>query len=122
METSYIQTPEAASYFLAYFLMRAIQADEFIEIFKESQLYRAYRTVPLLGDNNLNNVLLLGLFIVVIVTVQERNDIGILLDRTGFPQVGHHRTLVLPLLYAPAELGQGDNGNVQLPGNLLQRT
>ena len=66
--------------------MGAVQAYEFIKVFQKCQLHRTYRTITLLGDNDLDNILLLGFLIIIVIPVQERYNIGILLDRTGFPK------------------------------------
>ncbi|MNW19751.1 hypothetical protein D3C71_2198740 [compost metagenome] len=62
--------------------MRAINTYEFIVLFEEHQLYCTNGSIPLLGNNNLDNILLLRLFIVIIIPVKKGDDIGILLNRS----------------------------------------
>jgi hypothetical protein len=52
-----------------YLLMCAIDADELVEIFEEDKLHRSNGSIPLLRNNDLNNVLLFGFLIVVIIPV-----------------------------------------------------
>src|SRR3546814_10299457 len=45
--------------------------------------------------------------VIHLVAVHEHDHVGILLDRSGFPQVGVHRALVWALFQGTVELGQG---------------
>ena len=77
------------------------------ELADERQANGADRAVPLLTDDDLGNAFVLGIFVVHLVPVHEHDDVGVLLDGAGFPQVRVHRALVGPLLKAPVKLGQG---------------
>jgi len=46
--------------------------------------------------------------------MNEDNNIGILLNSSRFTQVGKHRPVILSLLNASVQLGQGNDRNVQL--------
>ena len=61
------------------------------------------------------------LYLVIFRPVQEANDVGILLYRTRFTEVGEHRFLVRSLLRFPVKLREHDEGNVQLLGDDLRR-
>ena len=52
---------------------------EFGEFFAETQVNRAGGTVSVFCDNNFRLTFFLGVFVVVLVTVDKHNDIGILL-------------------------------------------
>ena len=80
------------------------------------------RTVTLLRDDDLRLMRMLRIFIIVLITIQEHHDIGILLDRTGLSQVGQHRTMIRTLLYRSRQLGKGDNRTLHLSCNRLQGT
>ncbi len=58
---------------------------------------------------------ILGILI-IIVTVQKENNIGILLNGAGIPQIRKHRAVVGPLLTVSGKLGKHQDRNVQLFG------
>jgi hypothetical protein len=41
-------------------------------------------------------------------------------QRAAFSQVGQHRPLVGPVLERPVQLGEGEDGHVEVPGQHLQ--
>ena len=53
--------------------------------------------------------------------MDEAYDIGVLLDGARLAEVGEHRALVLTGLGASVELREGDDGDVELLGQCLQR-
>ncbi|MNI46019.1 hypothetical protein D3C73_1004620 [compost metagenome] len=63
---------------------------------------------------------MLGFRVVHLVAVHEHDDVGVLLDRSGFTQVGVHRTLVRPLFQGAVELGQGYHRAVEFLGQGFQ--
>ena len=76
-------------------------------------------------SSNLSSVssgalLRLGALVVVLLAVDEHDDVGVLLDRAGFAQVGELRPLVLALLDRARELRQRQHRHVQLLGHRLQ--
>ena len=93
----------------------------------KQQLDRAPRTGPVLFNNDFDftdvssiivilltratTLVLIIVFIVlvVVVPVEETNDIGILFDRSGFPDIGQDRPLILTLLHSPGPPGKGDH-------------
>src|SRR5262245_14465527 len=106
---------------------------EFRDFALEVQRHRADRPVALLGDKDVGDVvdlaavllpaldpfvelvdrliralLRLGAFVIVLLAIDEHDDVGILLDRTGFAQVRELRSLVLALLDGARELGEGE--------------
>src|SRR5699024_9372886 len=66
--------------------------------------------------------LLFGFFVlnIVVFTINEHDDIGILFDRAGFTQVRHDRTFIVTLFNAAVQLGQSNNRNVQFLGKNFQ--
>ena len=75
------------------------------------------RAVSLFGDDDFSDVFLVGVFVVIVVSVEEHNHVGILLDGSGFSEVGQHRTVVGTLLYGSGELGQGNYRYVEFSGH-----
>ena len=61
------------------------------------QLHRVGGAVSVFGNNNFRYVLLLRFVIIIIVTINKHDDIRVLLDRTGFAQIGQHRPLIRAL-------------------------
>ena len=57
--------------------------------------------VTLFGYDYFRLVGMLRILIIIIVTVQEHNHIGILLNGTGLTKVGKHGPVVLPGLTGP---------------------
>ena len=86
----------------------------------------AHVLLPLLiGFDDLDIVVVLGRLglargDVIILAVDEQDDVGVLLDRARFPEVGKLRPFVLALLDRAAELRQADHGHVEFLGELLQ--
>ena len=80
------------------------------------EFYGSDGTVSLFCDDDFGNVFLVGVFVVVVVTVKEHNYVGILLDRSGFSEVGKHGTVIRTLFHSPGELRKGYNRNVQFSG------
>src|SRR3954467_7123673 len=83
--------------------------------------------IALLGNDDLSFALGVGIFIAVLVLVvvalamDKGDDVGVLLDGTGFAEVGEHGLLVAAaLLRGAAELRKGDDGDVELLGERLE--
>jgi len=74
----------------------------------ESQFDLAGGTIALLGDDEFSLAFQLGLIrLVNFLTEDERHHVGVLLDGSGFAQVGQLGTVVAPpALRGGAELGQ----------------
>src|SRR5262245_46686411 len=67
------------------------------ELFQERELDRIGRTITLLRNDQLGDVLLVFrnlvlTFRVVIGSIDKRNDVGVLLNRTRLAKIGHHRS------------------------------
>ena len=75
------------------------------------------RAVSLFGDDDFSDVFLVGVFVVIVVSVEEHNHVGILLDGSGFSEVGQHRTVVGTLLYGSGKLRQGNYRDVEFSGH-----
>src|SRR5690349_9901634 len=92
---------------------------------EEDQLHHAGRALALLRDVELD-LLHVGLLRrlalpVVAGTVQEHDDVGVLLDRARLAQVGEHRRLALALLDAAVELREREDRDPELLRQALQR-
>lgn len=74
----------------------------------------------MLTDDDLGYAVVHGFRVVVLFPVNEEDQVGVLVDGTGLPQVGEQRPLVHPLLAFPAELARGDHGNPQGIRQVLQ--
>ena len=70
--------------------------------------------MTVLGDDALRHALVLGVFVIVFVPVQEHDRVGVLLDGAGFPEVGQNRPLVGAALHRTGQLAQADYRHVQL--------
>ena len=57
---------------------------------------------------------------IILLPIDEHHDIGVLLDRTRLTEIGELRALVLTLLDGSAELGEGDDGDIQLFSQSLE--
>ena len=59
----------------------------------------------------------LGLLVlqVIFLAVDEQHDVGVLLDRAGFAQVGELRPLVVAVLDLAGELRQRDDRDLRAP-------
>src|SRR4051794_8222467 len=88
---------------------------------EERELHRVGRAVPVLGEDHLGEALAVRLLVVVLVPVDEGDEIGVLLDRSGLAQVGEDRPLVRALLDRARELRQRDDRDVEVAREDLQR-
>src|ERR1051325_7331777 len=119
-------------------VMDLVEIAELGELLLEIELHHAGGAVALLGDDDLGLVVRLleprlpfGVFgivgarllgaEIVFVAVDEHDDVGVLLDRARFPEVGELRALVLAALDLTRELRERHQRNVELLGELLQR-
>ena len=65
-----------------------------------------------LVDRLVLTLLRLGALVIVLLAVDEHDDVGVLLDRAGFAQVGELRPLVLALLDGARELRERQDRHV----------
>src|SRR5437867_5820584 len=95
----------------------------------EVQLHRPRRAIALLADDHfgeaLDALVRLGVDrpVVELLPVDEADDIGVLLDGARLAEVGELRAAMLPaaLLRRPGQLRDGDDRNVELFGERLER-
>ena len=66
--------------------------------------YRAGLAMAVLGNDALGHALILGIFVVVFIPVQEHDGVRVLLDGAGFPEVGQNRSLVGAALHRTGQL------------------
>src|SRR5215468_437827 len=71
-------------------------------------------------DSLVRPLLGLGALVIVLLAIDEHDDVGILLDRAGFAQIGELWPLVLALLDRARELRERQDRNVQLLGYAFQ--
>src|SRR4051812_21939312 len=82
-----------------------LEVGEAREAAEERHIDAADRAVPLLADDDLGPPLRLLLVRKVhLVAVDEKDDVGVLLDRARLAQVRHHRPAVVSLLDRAREL------------------
>lgn len=89
------------------------------ELFVESQGHFTGRTVPLLGNDKLGLAVEALFFLVVGVDLgphEEADEVGILLDRAGFPKIAHAR-LAAAGVGIPVQLGEDDDRDVEFFGD-----
>ena len=60
------------------------------------------RAVSLFGDDDFGDVLLVGVFVVVVVSVEEHNHVGILLNGSGFSEIRKHWSVIRTLFHCTA--------------------
>src|SRR5277367_3225226 len=82
-----------------------------------SEMNRSCRAVALFGDDDLSFILGVRIGLAVFITVvirlamNEGDDVGVLLDRSRFAEIGEHRLLVAAaLLRGTAQLRKRDYG------------
>src|SRR5262249_12395824 len=81
--------------------------EELRDVVAEDELEVADRTVALLGDDDLGDPFLLGVLVVDLIAIDERDEIGVLLDRTRLAKVGQLRTVIAgALLRTARQLGK----------------
>ena len=106
-EKIYLGFVEAARKLILFLKTEVV---EFNKVFEKLQFNGPRSTITLLANDNLSNAFIWAVLVVVLVSINENNQVGILLDRTGFTQITHHRTLILALFQGAVELTQSDNG------------
>ena len=68
------------------FMLTPVNVNEFVIFLCKCKRYSTSWTVPLFRDNNFNHIFIFCFFIVIIFTIKERNDVGILLNTSGLPE------------------------------------
>ena len=74
----------------------------------------------MLGDDQLCGASALTLFVVDLISVDEEDHVGVLLDGAALAEIAHDRALVGALLQLPVELRERDDGDFQLLGERLE--
>src|SRR3954451_23803009 len=87
---------------------------------QESEHDLAHGTVAVLRDDYVCLTRTLRVAVVVLVSVDEHHEVGVLLDLPRFAQVREQRLLVRPRLDATRELRHGDNRHLQLARQHLE--
>ncbi len=87
---------------------------------EERQPHRAEGPVAVLGHDELRLPLGCRVLVVDLVAVDERDDVGVLLDRAALTQVRQLRSAVGAVLGSPRQLRQRDDRNLELLGEDLQ--
>ena len=84
-----------------------------------ASLKLAGRPVAILGDvEHGDSGLVVG--VVIVGTMQEQDDVGVLFDRTRLAQVGHAWLFVFAGFDRAVQLGQGDHRHLERAGQRLQ--
>src|SRR5207245_6956569 len=91
------------------------------EFGEERQLDGVHWPVPLLGDDDLGDALLVAILDVDFLAIDEGDDVRVLLDRTRLAQVGEARLRRIAALDLTVQLRERDHRHVQLLGERLQR-
>src|SRR5205807_7190064 len=101
-----------------------VEVGELRLLIDEEQLEFSGRTVAVLGDDDLRDVapVLRDVVVVKTLAVNEEHEVRVLLDAATLSQVRKLRTVVNPLLRLATQLRAGDDRNLQLAGQALQRT
>ena len=69
-----------------------------------AKIYGSDRAVTLFRDNNLRRVRVIRILIIIIISINEHNHVGILLDCSGLTQIRKHRSVIWSLLNCTAQL------------------
>src|SRR4051794_12538299 len=89
------------------------------ELLEVGQRHLAGGAVALLGDDDLDDAVVLPR-LVAVGPVQHHDGVRVLLKRSGFSQIRQARSMVLPIFRGAIDLGQGDDGNAQFPRQKLE--
>ena len=73
------------------------------------------RTVALLCDCQFCNTSLLG-GAHVVISIKEHDDVGVVFDGNGIPQVTEHRSFIAMTRGPAGQLRQDEDGTLQLTG------
>src|SRR5512137_1220963 len=88
---------------------------------EEGQVHFARGAVALLGDDDVGDTLARRVGFVHFLAVDHHDQVSVLLNRSRFTQVRHHRLLVLALLDAAVELRERDHRHAQFLRQRLDR-
>src|SRR3989440_2322774 len=101
-----------------------VEVGELRLLIDEEQLEFSGRSIAVLGDDDLGDVApVLGDVVVVkTLAINEEDEVRVLLDAATFSQVRKLRTVINPFLRLATQLRAGDDRNLQLASQALQRT
>src|SRR5579875_2014099 len=71
------------------------------------------RSIAVLGEDNVSDILSVGVRVVQFLAVDEHDDIGILFDTSAFAEVAQHWAVILACLDRAAELAERDHRDIQ---------
>ena len=78
--------------------------------------------MTVLCHDALGNIVLFRVLIIIVVPVQKENDVRVLLDGAGFPQVREHGALIVPLLVGTGQLAQTNNRDIEFFGHNFEHS
>src|SRR6056297_1049212 len=93
--------------------LAAGEVRELGQVGQERELDDAGGTVAVLGDDQFGDALVRAVVVVDLVTVDEADEVRVLLDRAALTQVGELRPLVGARLRLPRQLRQGHDRHVE---------
>src|SRR5260221_1382569 len=107
---------------LAGFVVALKHIGEAGGIVQKGQIELADRTVALLGDDDFGTAFEVWVILLVDLLAKDKhNNVGVLLNRPGFAQIGELRPVVAaPAFGSTAELRQGEDGNLEFLGDGFQ--
>lgn len=114
-----VRTPFVFGYFLGVGLC-PLERAEGRRVVLEVEGDLADRSVTMLGDDDIDDVLIRSIRLHTVLTIEEHDHVCVLLDRTGFAEVGKFRELVWAGFDRTGQLRERDDGDIELTGELLQ--
>jgi hypothetical protein len=106
-------------------LLRLVKHGEVVEAGEdvpELQLHGAGGAISVFGDDDLRDPPhpVLGVVVIDFIAVNEDDEVGVLLNGAGFTKVTHHGPFVGSGFDPTVELTEGNDGNVELLGEVLE--
>ena len=109
-------------YIYHYLFKRGIEG----EVFKQGIFAKPFEfdgagfAASLFGDDDFGDAFIGGFLVVVIISIDEGDHVGVLFDGAGFAEVLEHGALVGSGFDATVELGEGDDGDGEFFGEGLE--
>ncbi len=101
-------------------IMQALQRFEGRGVFLEVELDFADRSVTVLGDDHVHDIFVRGVGLVAILAREEDHNVSVLLDGSGFAEVGEFRDLILTRFDASRKLRERHNRDIEFAGELFE--
>src|SRR5437016_8758711 len=98
-----------------------VEALELREAVVEEEFLPPDRAIAMFTHENIGNALPFGILVIYVLTVNEHDDVGILLDRTALTEIRQHGNRGLSGFHRTTELRQRDDRHVELLGQGFQR-